>query len=232
MLKRLAIMFCSAVLLLTVADAQTQWEKQTKVTFTRPVELPRIVLQPGTYLFKLVAADQSRNIVGVYSEDGMHFYTSILAIPNYRLTPTDQTVLRFEERPVNMPEAIRAWFYPGDNFGQEFVYPKKKAAELAATAKIPVLTAAITPAEEPKELMKEPVVEVTPEAKEVEAPQVTETRPVETPAPVIAKAEPAPQPAPAEELPKTASPLPALVLVGFGSLGIVVILRAVSKRTA
>jgi len=236
MLKKLAILFCCAVLFLAVAASVDQWDKKTTVTFTWSVELPGIVLGPGTYVFKVVNAENPyRFIVGVFNAEETHLYTSILAIPDYRLTPKGETVLRFEERSRDMPEALRAWFYPGDNFGRAFVYPKKKATELAAAEKIPVLTAAITPAEKPEEMVKESVVEVTPEAKEVEVPQFEATRTPEVPPMVIAKAEPAPEQAPAApvtELPKTGSPLPALILVGFVSMGTALVLRAVSKRIA
>lgn len=235
MLKKLAILFCCAALFLAVVATADQWDKKTTVTFTRSVELPGIVLAPGTYVFKLVIADQYRYVVGVFNADESHMYRAILAIPDYRLTPSGETVLRFDERPAGMPEALRAWFYPGDNFGREFVYPKKKATELAVIEKIPVMTAAITPEEKPEEMMKEPVVEVTPEAKEVEVPQFEASRAAEAPLPVIAKAEPMPEPAPAapaKELPKTASPLPALMLVGIGSIGMGIFFRALSKRTA
>ena len=42
-----------------------------------------------------------------------------------------KNIISFEERAAGAPEAVRAWFYPGDNFGHEFVYPKVKAVELA-----------------------------------------------------------------------------------------------------
>jgi hypothetical protein len=42
--------------------------------------------------------------------------------------------------PTGTPEAIKAWFYPGDNFGQEFVYPKAKATQLAQQEQRPVLS--------------------------------------------------------------------------------------------
>lgn len=64
--------------------------------------------------------------------------TTILAIPNYRLKPTGKTVFQFWEVPAGQPRALRAWFYPGDNFGQEFAYPKQTAAQIAAFVKTPV----------------------------------------------------------------------------------------------
>jgi len=33
---------------------------------------------------------------------------------------------------------VKAWFYPGDNYGHDFVYPKAKAAALAKANHQPV----------------------------------------------------------------------------------------------
>jgi hypothetical protein len=55
------------------------------------------------------------------------------------LQATDKTVMTFGERAAGEPQTIRAWFYPGDNSGQEFVYPKKRAVELAKITNQPVL---------------------------------------------------------------------------------------------
>jgi hypothetical protein len=38
----------------------------------------------------------------------------------------DKAILQLEERPSGQPEALKAWFYPGDNTGIEFVYPTGK----------------------------------------------------------------------------------------------------------
>jgi hypothetical protein len=66
-------------------------------------------------------------------------YTTILAIPNYRMKATDKTVMTFGERAAGEPQAIRAWFYPGRQWGEEFVYPKYRAVELAKITHQPVL---------------------------------------------------------------------------------------------
>ena len=67
----------------------------------------------------------------IYDKDEKQLYATVLAIPNYRLQPSDKPVLSFEERPAGTPEALKAWFYPGDNFGQQFVYPRDQAVQLA-----------------------------------------------------------------------------------------------------
>ncbi|HEV2200120.1 MAG TPA: hypothetical protein VGR73_09880 [Bryobacteraceae bacterium] len=229
MLQKVATMFCCAALFSVVPAGADQFNKKTVVTFTRPVELPGVVLPAGTYVFRLYDSFADRHIVQVFDTKETHIYATILAIPNWRIKPTSENVMRFTEPIRGNPEALRAWFYPADSFGQEFVYPKKRAAELAVTSKAPVLTGEVTPAEKPEELVKEPVAAITPENKEVELAQVSE------PPPLISQARPAPQPpaaTPANELPKTASPLPLLILVGFGSLGIAAALRAISRRVA
>ena len=226
MLRRLAVLFGLAALVWIIPANAGQWDKETTVTFSRSIELPGIVLPAGTYVFRLLDTPGSRHVVQVFNADGSHIFATILALPNYRLKPTSDTVMRFAEAKRDNPEAMRAWFYPADNFGQEFVYPRKRATELAASANVPVLTGNVKPAEKPEELMKETVVAVTPENKEVSAPSVTEL-------PLIAQARPEAVAAPIpSELPKTASPLPLLVLIGFGSLGAAAGLKAISKRIA
>ena len=79
-----------------------------------------------------------RNVVEVFNKDENHLYGTFLAIPDYRLKPTGKTIITFEERGAGAPEAVKAWFYPGDNFGHDFVYPKVKAVELAKANKQPV----------------------------------------------------------------------------------------------
>jgi len=210
MLKRLAIVFCCVALVAALPLIAGQWDKATKVTFSAPVELPTIVLPAGTYVFKLADVPGDRHVVEVFNAEETHIYATILAIPNARMTATADTVLRFEERPKNTPEAIRAWFYPGDNFGQEFVYPRVRGAEIAAAARVPVLTAEITPSELPEDLINAPVEAVMPAKPEV----ALEPAPAEPL--VLAEAEPAPLPF--AELPKTASPVP---FVGLGGICII-----------
>jgi hypothetical protein len=195
------------------ASAQQGWDKKTMVTFSAPVEIPGIsaqVLPAGTYVFKLMDSPSDRHIVQIFSKDEKRLYANILAIPNWRLKPTDKTVMTFSERRAGEPQAIRAWFYPGDNFGQEFVYPKKKAVELAKVANLPVLfipdevapniVAPVTEATAPAvvALVRAPVRAVEPAGREIPVEEVVEPPPVRT----------------AAVLPKTASTVPLLALMG------------------
>jgi hypothetical protein len=106
--------------------------KRTEVTFGAPVEIPGMVLPAGTYVMKLLDPYMDPNIVRFYNAHENHLYAMVFAVPAYRLTPVDHTVITFEERAHNAPQAIKNWFPAGDNWGEEFVYAKAKSVATAA----------------------------------------------------------------------------------------------------
>jgi hypothetical protein len=230
MLKKFAAIL-SGSLLLSLSAFGDQWNKKTSLTFSQPVEIPGIILPAGQYVFKLADSLSNRHIVQVFNADEDKVYATILAIPHYRMTPADETVILFEERRADQPQAIHAWFYPGETYGQEFVYPKGRALELARATHQPVLMGDVTPTETPSELEKTPVVAVTPDNKEVEVAEAFVTTPTE-PAPPRTSATPSVATEPTapgreQELPKTASPIPALALLGMCSLGVALLFKAI-----
>ena len=201
------------------ADA---WNKKTTLTVNETIQVPNKVLPPGEYVMRLLDSPSDRHIVQIFNADETEVLTTILAIPNWRLKPTGDTVFTFWEMPPGQPRALRAWFYPGDNFGQEFAYPKTKAVAIATAAHAEVPT---TEAEKPVEMATAPIEQVTEYANEpaiVEAP--VPPAPVAAPAPVEVATE---IPAAAPELPKTASPFPLVGLTGLFSLLVFAVLRVV-----
>jgi hypothetical protein len=180
------------------AHADT-WNKATKITFPEPVEVSGTVLPSGTYWFQLMNSPSDRHIVQIWNADRSRLITTTLALPNYRLRPAGDTVVKFAERPSGTPEAVKAWFYPGDNFGQEFVYPKTRAMQIAQTANEPVLAVRD---EAPAPVVEQtPVKAVEPSGEEVEIAEVVDTV------------------APAPALPSTGSSLPLLGLLGLLAVG-------------
>jgi hypothetical protein len=234
--KVVATIFCLSLVVLTFLPSAKadEWNRKTVVTFNEPVEVPGVgaqVLPAGTYVFKIFDSAANRHIVQIFNEREDHVFTTILAIPNYRLKATDKTVMTFGERAAGQPEAIRAWFYPGREWGEEFVYPKFRAVELAKITNETVLATPVEITALPVESLKTaPVIAVKPTGEEV---QITEV--VVTP-PEIAVAKPvevaATEPAAAETLPQTASTLPLVALVGTLSLIAGLTLWGLSKRTA
>ena len=104
-----------------------EMNKRTEFQYSESVQIPGRVLMPGKYVFQLANDQSDRNIVQVFSEDSngnLSLVESVLTIPDYISNTPDKPIVRFDERPSGTPEAIHSWFYPGDNTGWEFVYPK------------------------------------------------------------------------------------------------------------
>jgi len=219
------------------ANADT-WDRLTKVTFSGPVEIPCQVLPAGTYWLKLLDSPSNRNIVQIFNEDRNKVYATILAIPDYRLKPTDKTVITFDEREANSPPAVKAWFYPGDTYGQEFVYPKERAVRLAGVVHQPVPSmpsnleadTKMSPksANEPSvvALKKAPVKAEQPTGEEVE---ITDIFP--TPPQLLAQnTSPTQSSSPVHKLPATASELPLVGLLGLVLASAGILLRFAARR--
>jgi hypothetical protein len=239
---KIAMTVCSLALLSAVlvpGAKADDWNRKTTITFSGPVEIPGVhltgfaVLPAGTYIFKILSSQSDRHIVQIFSKDEKTVYATILAIPNYRLKATDKTVMTFRERPAGEPEALRAWFYPGRNWGEEFVYPKARAIELAKATKVPVLfTAVEIPVEvaEPiksadapvvVQLRQAPIMAIQPTGEEVQAAVVVTAPPALTEVAM----------APAEtKLPGTASNLPLFGLLGLMALGGAFAARSAARR--
>ncbi len=233
--RNVSILFGVALLAAAVTPPvkADEWDKKTIITITEPVQMPSccnadhvVVLQPGTYVLALVDSLSDRHIVRVFEKDQKTVVTTILAIPNYRLQPTGDSVFQFWETPAGQPRAMRAWFYPGDNFGQEFAYHKVKSIELARVAKAPVPAVVV---ETEAELKTAPVVVVDERGEEKAVETVmAKNEPLEQPAAAPAAA-PYEAPAPAK-LPDTASPYPLFGLLGFGSVIASKLISRFSKR--
>jgi hypothetical protein len=95
-------------------------DKRTTVTFSQPVEIPGLVLPAGTYVFE--RADTSQHVVRIFNANETHVFATLLTVPEYLLDPVDKTIITLEERATGAPEAVQAWFYPGDTSGEEFLY--------------------------------------------------------------------------------------------------------------
>jgi hypothetical protein len=208
-----------------------EWNKKTILTINESIQVPNKVLPPGTYVMKLLDSPSNRHIVQIFDKDEQHLQTTILAIPNYRLEPTGKTQMQFWETPPGQPKALRAWFYPGDNFGQEFAYPKSEAMRIASVTHQEVPT---TYAQNESELTTAKVTTTNEQGEEKEMAQATPppapAAPAPAPAPEAEASRQTPEPAPAatpQSLPHTASPYPLIGLAGLLSLGAFFVMKAV-----
>jgi LPXTG-motif cell wall-anchored protein len=203
-----------------------EWNKMTIVTVNEPIIAGNKVLDPGTYVWKLMDSPSDRHIVQIFDKNQQHLETTVLAIPDYRMQPTGKTQFAFWETPAGVPKAVRDWFYPGDNYGQEFPYPKKLVAQLASAQPVPV-----------PENYREPEPAPAPEPQ-----PAPEAQPAPQPAPEP-QAAPAPQTQPAPQqpttvdvgqpklLPHTGSFNPLIGLLGLSSLSFAGLLTLATRRS-
>jgi LPXTG-motif cell wall-anchored protein len=233
---------CAAVLFAAVTCVfADDYDKKTDVTIDQPVEVPGgVVLQPGTYMFKLMNATANRHIVQISSDDGKKTFAVVMTAAARRTERSDKTILTFYEMPTGTPQAVRKWFWPGDLDGQEFLYPHDRATQISklTNEKVPeapegqplidnsttaaqATTSAPTsvPTSEPAVVAQanEPAPAPAPANVPTGTAQVQATPP---PAAAPAPIDPTPSPSPQNStdnstLPQTASDLPLLALVGL-----------------
>jgi len=237
-----------AALTLTAGAAMAQTmpaDRLTKVTFSGPVSVPGMTLPAGTYTFRIADSDADRHIVQIFDKDSMKLYTTLLAIPAQRAEASGDPVITFKETPADRAPALRYWYYAGDTDGNEFVYPKAQAMAIAKASGEPVM--AVESAGTSIDDMKHGTVSrVTPDnaaARPPAQPATPEPAPTQAPAAAPQQSAPAQPPAATPEqpttapsspqrpvgtsgrLPKTASNVPLVGLIGLFALAGAVAVR-------
>jgi len=211
-LLRTGALAAAVVCVAPLAMRADEIDKKTVVTFDQPTEVPGIVLQPGKYVIRLLNSSSNRHIAEVMNERMDHLYTLTFTVAAERLWPiddkTNKKILTFYEGKNGQPQAIRHWFWPGDTICQEFLYPKRQAAKIAANTGEKVAEGNLpTVAESGQSLTPDSAKDVTLESREESKPaeSVLTARaaepetPAAAPATVIAQNTPPPAPvAPAE----------------------------------
>jgi LPXTG-motif cell wall-anchored protein len=242
-LRRFALVAVIGLISHSAGIAQVPESRKTTLTIDAPIQLPTTTLQPGSYVVKLLNDDANRHVVQFFDKGEQHLITTILAIPNRRLKPTGKSVFTFWEVPAGQPKALRAWFYPGDDFGQEFAYPKEQAAQISANN-----NSENVPISDDKDLKASAAVEPAADTTAAAAAPIPAPAPVEVaaaapPEPAAAVDQPAP-PAPVsveshsdaqqvstpQTLPQTASNLPWFALIGVLAMVAALALNVVYRR--
>lgn len=211
----------------------SDFDKKTILTFSESVQIPGAVLGAGTYVVQRADPGGNPDVVRFLSSDGMHVYATVLTIPAERGTPPDKPEVTFAETRGGTPQALKKWWYPGETTGEEFIYPKGTPVMMAKASNLEMparsnraASAPSEPAPAPAEQQAsssatEPSYEPSSSAGEVEIAQVTNPTPEpsspQSSASSTASGSSQKQP---ESLPKTASDIPLLALLGvLTSLG-------------
>jgi hypothetical protein len=108
------------------------WNKKTEFQFSAPVQIPGKILAAGRYVFQLADSDSDRNVVQIFSEDSAgneNLVDTLAVIPEHMEETPDKPIVHFDEQHSRSPEAIHSWYYPGENTGWEFIYPKDQTRQ-------------------------------------------------------------------------------------------------------
>lgn len=196
----------------------SEFDKKTILTFSDHVQFPGVILGAGTYVVKRVDWGQP-DILMISNSEENHSYAMVHAIPIQRMRPTDKVEVTFYETRGLAAPAVKALFYPGDTIGEQFIYPKGTEVLMGLVGG-PVNTSGSSTSTETTAAASEPEASATTSEASAEAAEPSESENTE-----IAQATPPPAPSsnstpsttPLEErkeLPKTATDLPLVGLLG------------------
>ena len=202
------------------------FDKKTIWTFNEAVQIPGMVLDPGTYVMKRALPMTNPQVVRFLDASEKRVYATVFAIPVERQRPTSEPEITFAEARGGAPHALKRWFYPGELTGAEFVYSKESTVLAASVSQQTVEQPAVGSEDEgvAEEQGLAPRREPEPQALETEpAPEPSETYksegeiaqarpPAQEPTPTVPEAATATQEAPS--MPETAGNLPLLLLLG------------------
>lgn len=122
--KSLRIAVATAVLALMVTASGHAWGygHENRLTFSRPVALPGVVLPAGEYWFD-VASPTALDVVVVRSpKSGKVFYMGFTNTIERPRNQSSSTPIAFGEAPANEPRPIAAWYEIGGTMGHQFLY--------------------------------------------------------------------------------------------------------------
>ena len=192
LLKGMGTALCLFVLCLVVAPKAKANEQpgNAVVTFAVPVEVPGVnaqTLPPGNYRFTVLESAPDRDIIQISSPDGSHVFSTLLGVPNSRLKAPDLITVVFTGRPAADPVALKAWYCPGRAWGDQIVYEKPRATQLAKETNEPVLSTAVVQTTSSQAVLKTALIEaVGPGGETVAIAQVVDAPPVVAPALAVA----------------------------------------------
>ena len=109
-----------------------EWDKKTNITIDQSIDVQGTVLPPGSYVMKLLGSSPDRRTVLIFNADENHLIATVIATPAYRVASAGDSEFKFYQVAEGQLPALRSWFYPGDNFGFEFMSVRGAAAAQSA----------------------------------------------------------------------------------------------------
>jgi hypothetical protein len=204
-----------AIGVISAPNAMAQIAETSFLRVTEPLDVGGTVLDPGTYVIRVLPGYTNRNLLQITNEDRSKIFATVLSIPHAYPVGVGESNTEYVLYPAiaGTTRALRTWYAVNSTSkgGHDIVYPESRAMELAPVVQEPVY--AYKGESKPEVLVTAPLVIVTPKKE------------------VVAYVEPKPAPKPElvakNELPDTASRLPLVAAIGLALIGVAVVIRVV-----
>jgi hypothetical protein len=109
-----------ALAFVVAGSAMALGNHENRLTFNRPVALPRVILPAGSYSFD-TQWDNS-NVVVVRNKDGSKVYQGFTTPAHRPERMSPNTAVTLGEVKANEVPPITAWYEIGQTIGHEFLY--------------------------------------------------------------------------------------------------------------
>lgn len=249
MKNTMKLLVVAIALLIGIPAAFAQTPEVSTLPVTEPLDVGGTILQPGTYLIRVLPKFENRDQIQITSMDGQKVFATVLTIPHPLEPGEDVPSTTFVYFPAGegSPRALRTWFAPhpdASGGGHDIVYEEARAKQLARLANAKVVS--YRGQTEVAQLNTTPLEVVTPEANietytytppAVTTTTTTVTTPTETPSASLntstttTETETGSMASASEkhsmQMPATASDVPLFALLGLLSIGGAVALRTV-----
>jgi hypothetical protein len=102
------------------ATALGSGSHSTYLTFSRPVQLPGVSLEAGSYIFEVSAPGS--DVVQVLTRDRSRAVYQGFTNPAYRSVGKRDATATFGEAAAGSAPPVKAWWPEGDALGHSFIY--------------------------------------------------------------------------------------------------------------
>lgn len=225
-----ALILCLGVSSLALAGGPVQ--RDTRLAVTEPTQVGTVLLDPGSYTLRIHDFKGGKVQVTILRDSDQKTMGTATAIRARRSLNTNEQAesqTQFTYTTYNGHPAVSTWYYPGDEWGEQFIYGGNASEMTMRQTSAPASTmAASTPPPPAPAPAPAPAVEERHEETKM-AEAAPAPAPAASPAPAPA---PAPAPKPKRQLPKTASSTPLAALLGALSLAGAAAIRFVRRRAA
>lgn len=122
--KSLKVAFAAGALalLVGVSGYASGFSHENRLTFSRPVSLPGIVLPAGEYSFNVASPTALDVVVVRHQRSGKVLYMGFTNTVERPRNMSTNAPITFGEAPASEPRPISTWYEIGNSTGHQFLY--------------------------------------------------------------------------------------------------------------